>query len=255
MATTGVIIPLYDGDPPSSTWLNLVLNTIVPVKRAHPNVPVVLIMNPSSGPTGSANSGFQNVITQMHNVGGQVIGYVFTGYNDPSNMDYQTLAQVEANINLYKSEYPNLNGIFFDEMANVTGSESHYSTLSSYAHSQGFALTVGNPGATTISSYVGTMDNICVYESGPFPSSSQIASEVCPSGNCSFPKSNFSIIAYQTADPGAATLQAAAQKVQYIYASDAGPSYAGLTSYFSDLVTALDVGGIATSLTLGLKTV
>jgi hypothetical protein len=51
-------------------------------------------------------------------------------------------------------------GIFFGEIANITGQESYYSSLTVYPKSNGLSFTVGNPGAPVPSSYVGTMDCI-----------------------------------------------------------------------------------------------
>ena len=74
-------------------------------------------------------------------------------------------------------------------MANWVGGEIYYKTLDDYANSRGFTFTVGNPGTDTISSYVGTVDNIIIYESAGTPSLSSLGG-----WHASYDKANFSII-------------------------------------------------------------
>ena len=70
----------------------------------------------------------------------------------------------------WQSWYPGVSGIFFDEMANAAGHEAYYSGLTAYAKGRGLGFTIGNPGADSSPSYVGTEDVILIYESGGLPS-------------------------------------------------------------------------------------
>jgi hypothetical protein len=117
-------------------------------------------------------------------VGIVVLGYDHTAYARRSS------GSVVADINSYKSWY-NVNGIFFDEMSNVPGNENYYSSLNRYAKSLGFSFTVGNPGASVPSSYVGTLDVIVTYENEGVPNSASLASMTN-----GMPKNNFAVISY-----------------------------------------------------------
>jgi hypothetical protein len=72
----------------------------------------IAIMNPGSGPGTSANPDYARAISECHARHHKVIGYVSTSYGD------RPLAAVKADVASYRSWYPALDGIFFDEMAN-----------------------------------------------------------------------------------------------------------------------------------------
>ncbi len=173
----GIIIPLYSY--PGSAW-----GTIITQKAAHPSVPITVIVNPDSGPGASKDPNYATWISKLDAAGVTVIGYVHTSYGARS------AATVESEISTYKSWYQ-VTGIFLDEMANVPGYESYYSSLTSYAHSLGFSLVVANPGAAVPSSYVGTADVIVIYESAGVPSASTLAARTM-----GLAKSGFATMSY-----------------------------------------------------------
>ena len=76
----------------------------------------------------------------------------------------------------WKSFYPTLQGIFFDEQSNSTSDVAHYQTLSQYAKSMGLSYTVGNPGTDVPAAYIGALDTMLIYESNGVPSVSSLAS-------------------------------------------------------------------------------
>ena len=156
---SGVIIPLYSY--PGATWTKVASS-----KDAHPNVPIFTIINPNSGPGYSKDTNYVNGINYLRSHHVSVIGYVYTSYAS------RPLQNVEKDINAYFAWYPNLNGIMFDEMSNVAGHENYYWTLTNYVISLrgGYAFTVGNPGADTLPSYVGTVNAILIYERQGYPS-------------------------------------------------------------------------------------
>ncbi|HKU33443.1 MAG TPA: spherulation-specific family 4 protein, partial [Candidatus Nitrosotalea sp.] len=144
---TGIMIPLYTY-PTDSSW-----TTVINVKNAHPNVPMIVIADVSgSGAGTSIDSNFLQGINNLKAAGITVLGYDDTAYGS------RAVSQVETEASNWYNWY-HVNGIFFDEMNNVPGGESYYSNLSSYVKSLGMTMTVGNPGTTTLTSYVGTVDN------------------------------------------------------------------------------------------------
>lgn len=150
---TGVIVPLYVY-PLAGAW-----DRVVQTKLAHPNVPVVAVINPDSGPGTSQNQDYVGGISYLQRNGVKALGYVHTSYGE------RLALEVESDIDKYLAWYPTLDGIFFDEVAS-TGSEAYLLDLGSYARGHGYKLTIGNPGVAVPPTYYGLMDNYVVYE-GP----------------------------------------------------------------------------------------
>jgi spherulation-specific family 4 protein len=222
--TTGIIVPLYTY-PTSSTW-----DTMVKVKSSYPSVPTMAIINPSSGP-GSKDSNYYDGIKKLQNAGITVLGYVYTSYSSRSS------SAVKADIDKYKSYYPSINGIFFDEMANWAGKESYYKSLTDYAKSKGYVLTVGNPGADTISSYVGTVDNIVIYENDGTPSLSYLKG-----WHLNYDKKNFSMLPYKVGSLDKTYITSSTAYVGYMFiTSDDLPNpWDSLPSYYSTLASTVN---------------
>src|SRR3989441_12985167 len=222
----------------SSLYLNPGTNGInwqplIAAKQAHPRVPIIAMINPNSGPGTSYDSNFNTGINNMRASGIIVLGYIGTKYCAMS------IATAEGQIDTYHSFYK-LDGFLFDEIKNTSGCESYYSTLTNYAKSTyGDTLIIGNPGTSTIQSYVGTVDNIIIYESQGLPSISTLQSRTF-----GLAKSGFCFDAY-----GVGTLDPtyAAQASQYVgcmqITDDSGSNpYDTLPSYLSSEIAALDTG-------------
>ena len=229
-SSTGVMVALYTY--PDNTW-----NTVAQAKSAHPSVPVVAIINPNNGPGSSRDPNYVSGIQKLHSAGVVVLGYDATGYASRS------ASEVKAVMNTWKSLY-NIDGIFFDEMSNVGGDENYYSNLSSYAKSLGYTLTVGNPGTNTIPSYIGTVDNLMIYENPGLPALSAIAG-----WHTNYDKSNFSMIAFGIGSLSQSFITSASNYVGYIYISnDNLPNpYDSVPSYFGAEVAELDTGSSSTA--------
>ncbi|MBM3247662.1 alpha/beta hydrolase, partial [Candidatus Pacearchaeota archaeon] len=157
---SGIIIPLYLEDQSA-------YSRIVQARNSYPNVPIVVIINPDSGPGATQDSQYVDWISQLQTSGVTVVGYVYTGYGT------RNINVVKADIDKYKQFYPSLNGIFYDEMNNQAGSESYYQSLISYSNIKGFGFSVGNPGIHTISSYINMMNITLIYEDDGLPALSQ----------------------------------------------------------------------------------
>jgi hypothetical protein len=221
----GVIIPMYAY--PGSTW-----DSIIHVKEAYPNVPVVVVVSPSSGSGSYPDQNFVNGIRQMQSAGIEVVGYVDTMYTSVG------ISSAEAQVNDYNSWY-RVNGIMFDDMMNTLGTENYYATLNSYTHSLGIALTMGNPGATVPPSEAGVFNILNIYESPGLPSLSNLYYNA--------PTSDFSLVAYG-APYSSAYIEEAANYVGYIYLTDLSyPNpWTEIPSYFTQevaLLSSLDGSG------------
>src|SRR5256712_4069079 len=222
----------------SSLYLNPGTNGInwqplIAAKQAHPRVPTIAMINPSSAPGTSYDSNFNAGINNLRAAGIIVLGYIGTKYCA------MTLSTAEGQIDTYHSFYK-LDGFLFDEMKNTSGCESYYSTLTNYAKSTyGDTLIIGNPGTSTIQSYVGTVDNIIIYESQGLPSISTLQSRTF-----GLQKSGFCFDAY-----GIGNLHPnyVAQASQYLgcmqITDDSGSNpYDTLPTYLSSEIAALDTG-------------
>src|SRR2546427_1806543 len=223
----------------SSLYLNPGTNGInwqplITAKQAHSRVPIIAMINPNSGPGTSYDSNFNAGINNLRAAGIIVLGYIGTKYCA------MTLSTAEGQIDTYHRFYK-LDGFLFDEMKNTSGWESYYSTLTNYAKSTyGDTLIIGNPGTSTIQSYVGTVDNIIIYESQGLPSISTLQSRTF-----GLQKSGFCFDAYGIGnlDPNYV-----AQASQYLgcmqITDDSGSNpYDTLPTYLSSEIAALDTAG------------
>ncbi|HXU64404.1 MAG TPA: spherulation-specific family 4 protein [Polyangia bacterium] len=223
-ASAGTIVPLYT-DPTDISW-----TAIATAALAHPKVQVVAIVNPSDGPGPSKDQDYVAGIASLLAANIKVIGYVATGYGSHS------IASMEAQMDTWKSFYPNVQGIFFDEQSNDPTLVSHYQTLSQYAKSKGLNYTVGNPGTGVPTSYIGAVDTMLVYESDGLPSMSSLQAW------SAYAPTNFGIIPYKVSAIDATFIKQAKQYIHYVYLQkdDLPNPWDSLTPYFADLLAALE---------------
>jgi hypothetical protein len=220
----GVAIPLYNY--PDSTW-----TTIVNVHAEYPNVPIIAVVNPDNGPGSSEDPTFLAGIKQLQAGGVTVLGYVDLLTNCECSVN--PLSAVENEVSEYWSWY-HTNGIMFDDFNNgFTYSPSTYSSLSSYVKSLGMTYTMGNPGTSVSDSYIGTLSNLCIYESNGYPSLSSIT-------YAGYPASDFTFVAYGVSFD-ASLVTSAAALVGYMYIDNQSGSnpYVTLSSLFTQTVSTL----------------
>lgn len=252
---TGILIPLYcdpygGDDSPCSGSNTLRWQSVNDTKNNHHNVPIYLILNPKNGfqitnPSNCTDS-VKNVAdyargaANLTKSGVIMLGYVSTNYTNVNS------TIVKTQIDNYKNCIPSVKGIFFDEMANTAGHESYYQNLTNYAKgTDGMKYTVGNPGVSTISSYIGTVDNIVIWETNAMPTTSQLDTNTF---NNAYDKHNFSFLSYaQSPIPSSSTLSTDAGDVGLMYVTDDGgltdtdgDPWDQLTTYLSTLAADLD---------------
>jgi hypothetical protein len=218
-------VPLYTS-PTDASW-----TTVINAKMAHPRVRVVAVINPSNGPGASRTDAYANGVDRLIAAGIEVMGYVFTDYGG------RAPASVQRDMDTWRSFYPKVTGIFFDEQSNQASLVSHYAGLASYAHGKGFNFTVGNPGTDTSEGYVGSgLDTMLIYESSGLPSADRLAG-----WHSKYPKSNFGIIPYGI-NLDVSFIKMARDHVQFIYLqNDVMPNpWDSVPPYFEQLLAALE---------------
>src|SRR2546425_3097109 len=232
-SNSGIVIPLYTY-PTDGSW-----SATLQAKKAHPNVPIIAVINPNNGPGGSSDSNYVQGVKDFQAAGIIVLGYVATGYAS------QLISSLESQVSSYKNWY-SLNGIMFDEMSNVQGNENYYSTLNTYVKSLGMTMTMGNPGTSMPNSYIGTLDSLCIFEQSGLPTLSYLSSY---SGH---PKLNFAYIGLSVSLLNTAFEAASSQYAGWIYITNAGGGnpYNVLPSYFMNEVAALDPSPVTTTTTV-----
>jgi len=180
----GILIPMYIY--PSDIATNVDYNNLIELKKKYRNVPLIVILNPGwgtgglpGGPGLSVDGNYTVAIKRLKGAGAIVIGYVSTQYAARSE------ANVYADIDLWKSYYPELDGIFFDEMSNdwIANVDDPYDDPAwpkvelymryrDYCRDLLYSPIIGNPGANTPEVWFKykVMDIITVYENQDYPS-------------------------------------------------------------------------------------
>ena len=228
-AQTGLMVPLYAYPTTGSTW-----PALIQAKEAYPNVPIIAVIDPTSTvPGSSSDSNFVSGIKSLQAAGITVVGYINTAYGAES------LSTVESWIADYVNWY-HVNGIFFDCMSNTAGYQSYYSSATAYADSLGLGLTVGNPGTTTLSSYVGTVNVMVIYENPGYPTASTVQSAAMGDS-----ASNFGVMAYEVSAPTQSYLSSVAQYANWVYFTDGSGAdpYDVLPSFLDTMLSMLVVDG------------
>jgi hypothetical protein len=255
---------------------------LIAAKRAHPEIEVWAIVNPTNGPVPKklVDGNFERIdeellndykvgICQLKAAGIKVLGYVCTKYAGqtatncgceltppkvmPTNCVEVYSGRVRVNIDAwYDLYYPDIpDGIFFDEMANEDGlspnaqfpgdpdimRSAFYKNLSDYAKrpvdparpelGNRFSFTVGNPGATTLSVFVNTVDAIIIYEKPGFLSKDALKPTDLPRDTPLNPPdyAKWGILVYKVKDLGdisIADFSNAQSLVKYIYVTSDG---------------------------------
>ena len=99
----GIIMPIYGN---TSSQFNA-------AEAAARRVPLIVVFNPDDGSGSSKNSSYAYAVNRIKSAGGQVVGYIATGYTGVA------IADVKTHMNNYSSWY-GVNGYFLDEMSNTS---------------------------------------------------------------------------------------------------------------------------------------
>ena len=227
--TVGLLVPAYF-DPNSSVtdWHELQLAAL--------EVPLIVVINPDSGPGGSESPSYSEEVRTMERAGARVLGYVHTSGGT------RRASVVEAEIEHYFSWY-HVDGIFIDEMA----SQATAATLGYYRGIRNFiegldrkALTVANPGTAFSSAFAHARTaNIYVDEED---TAINVASYHQAGWELTAVPSTFAEIAVAATNDASEISTLGSRNVSWIYSTtlSANPNpYEALPSDFSEEVAAV----------------
>lgn len=150
--------PLLPAAGPTNYW-----------DRALKVAPVLEIMivniDAVGGPGTSVNSDYQTAIAKAKASGVTIVGYVDTTYTG------RTTATVTSEVNTWRSLYPNIDGIFFDQVSVNPVDVPYYQTLYNHVKNT-FPITtrrlvILNPGVFTDEAYMTCSDVIMNFENTP----------------------------------------------------------------------------------------
>src|SRR2546427_11440108 len=223
---TGIYYPMYSISE---------LSQVLAAKKAFPNVPFNVNINPASGTGRAPRTDISDAITQLKSAGAVVTGYVPTKYGE------RTIEDVERMISAYQQFYPNLlDGIMFDEVSHSSSEFTYYQTVSNYARSLGFSYIRANPGGSIDQVDVPLFDHIAIYESDGYPSESTLSSRTF------YPQYSKSVVGFGTTIHTTSTydptwLHMAVKYLKWVYITDqTEPNpYAVFPSYFNQYLTDL----------------
>src|SRR3954449_34209 len=133
-----LVAAYFDADwqTPNSLWHRMCRGMNAHVRSS------VAVMNPASGPGLSRNINYSKVISFCHGANQKVVGYVFTRNGE------RPLATVKSDVTKYINWYPDIDGIFFDEMETDVATQAYYKQLYAFVKNKmpATGLVVGNPG-------------------------------------------------------------------------------------------------------------
>lgn len=204
-SSTGILIPLYVYPKDSNSW-----QPIIDTKTRHPNLTIIAIINPNNGPGQFLDKNYEEQINRLKEFDIKMIGYVST------NWTFKPISEVKQEIDTWKHLYPQIEGVFFDEMSTLTQNVHYYSELGTYAKStENFDFTVGNPGVDTITDYIGTVDNLVIHENSFLPSLSSLND-----WHALYDKSNFSYLVHSKSSIDTQYIKSSSNHVSLLYVTD-----------------------------------
>jgi hypothetical protein len=213
----GIIIPyyLYPNNPYNDATV-LALLTLI---RRYPTVPVLVVINPGSGPGSGTDGNYTAFIRVLKAAGAKVCGYISTAYA------VRAEAEVKADMDLWLSLYTaaRIDGIFMDEQPyelTVGGVDTValYARYTDYAHSLGLWPVIGNPGANQQGAHFATRtaDIIIVNEVGTYPSESDMLGNFV-GGHVDYPRTLRAALVYGQSSLDLAAFRTLCKYVQYVY--------------------------------------
>lgn len=229
----GCLVPAY-WDVNSTRW-----DTLITAKQTYKNVPIAVIINIDGGAGSSTNSSWNLLINRLRSNNIIVLGYVNT---NSAQDDVNTV--VIPTINAWDSYYPQIDGIFFDNLAiqDTTANKTYYQTAAIHAKTK-FDVTVGNckVAANVVedkwSGGQVSIDTFVVWDGGRLD-----AVDTSYSKYQHLPNYEVAVMAWGIPALDTSWIGQMAQYMGWIYTTTGTGSvpYNSLPSYFNNLISQLD---------------
>ena len=212
---TGLLIPMYVY--PANIHTNATYNRLMDLKRRHETVPMWVILNPASGPGEKTDANYTKAIDRLIGSGCMVLGYVSTRYAKRPEAD------VRKDIDRWRTLYPRVQGLFFDEMIyeDTDAGAKFQAGLNRYAGETGFWPTVANPGADTPGRYFAAeaADVIVVHEGDSWPKEERLAGNYF-GGHADYPPFMRAVLLHSQSTLDPKSLRMARRYVRWIYVTE-----------------------------------
>ncbi|MGE5599878.1 MAG: spherulation-specific family 4 protein [Clostridiales bacterium] len=224
-SSTGILVPLYML-PNSTDW-----SLVIDVKGNHTSVPFVAIVNPNNGPDAGncVKSPYQDGIQRLHEKGIIVLGYVYTQWGNRTLIGPNS---VEDNIVSWKMCYPEINGIFLDEMNSSSASAGYYRAIYLFSKLENFSTNYifGNPGQDTSPNLLGVVSTLNIFEDPGVLNFTDLTG--ANNWHEFYDKKNFSFLLFGNAStPSPSVIGNYSNYVSYLYVTDnTGNGHSGYNS-------------------------
>lgn len=227
LRSAGIYVPLYiyPGGSGAEAY-----DRIIRARQVHPNLPILVAINPSSGPGTCKDENYERAINSLRSAGVSVIGYVYTKWGK------RGLAGVAADISRYRVWY-GMQGVMVDEFSTDAGLAGYYLGVRRYALSLGMTFVMGNPGTDVPEQFVGALaDNFTIYESAGLPGKERLGG-----WHAEYDRANWSCCSHST-HFDERRIRDMSKRLGFLYATDDTPPnpYDRLSSYFERMAQVLD---------------
>lgn len=242
---TGIILPFYVY--PNNPYTDPVVARLLGLIRQYREVPVIVVINPASGPGTVWDGNWAALIRVLRAAGACVAGYVSTAYA------VRPAGEVFADINAWLTLYADtpISTCFFDEQPwDVTvgsvDTVALYKSYTDYCHARNLFPTIGNPGTNQRGEHFATRtaDLIIVHENSTWPTESDMLGNFT-GGHVDYRYTLRAALCYGQSVLVPGLVKQLAKYVQYIYVTDdVLPSpWDSLPPYFEQLFAIVSDGG------------
>jgi hypothetical protein len=204
-------------------------------------VPIVAIVNASSGPGKAPWAEFGRMMDRAKGSNILLIGYVPTSYGR------RPVRDIKDDVEKWIRFYPAVRGIFLDEQAAGSEQTAYYTELYNYIRNRdALDIVVSNPGTICAESYFAkhAAEVVCLHEAtGP------VGKTFFPDWARKYPSTSVMIIPYgvKSVEEMRNWLRLALEKhFHYVYVTDAGGGnpWSGVPSYWDEEVEAVQKANI-----------
>jgi hypothetical protein len=237
-SAVGIIIPMYIY--PGDIYNNTTYNSLIDLAKQYHEVPLHVILNPDTGPgTGGIDGNYTVAIKRLHGAGIKVYGYIHCAWGATA------LATVRDTVVAWQTRYPEIDGIFLDEMPSTLAYVAYVKSIKEAAEICAFPVLIGNAG--TVSPYhgayidAGAVDVIINYENSAVPLEADLKGDM-DGGYMSYDYHRRGALLYAQGSFNSSLFAMMSKYVGMLYITDAAAGWAvwnTVSSYMVSMLSAL----------------